>query len=108
MTLNSRSYHLARSGDTNKLIRNDNAVPKPDHHQVLIRMGAASLNYRDLLTRQDVTTNRAGLVPLSDGAGTIVAVGSEVSQWKEGDRGLRIRRSGNSDLVVRRQTGTRT
>lgn len=86
MTLNSRSYHLARSGDTNKLIRCDNAAPKPNHHQVLIRMGAASLNYRDLLTRQDVTTNRTGLIPLSDGAGTIVAVGSEVSQLKEGDR----------------------
>ena len=40
-------------------------------------MSAASLNYRDLLTRQDVTTNRTGLIPLSDGAGTIVAVGTD-------------------------------
>ncbi len=86
MPLNSRSYHLARSGETNNLVRSNHAVPEPDHHQVLIRIAAASLNYRDLLTQQDITSNRAGLIPLSDGTGTVVAVGSAVSQWKEGDR----------------------
>ena len=83
MPLNSRNYHLARSGETNNLVRSNHAVPEPDHHQVLIRIAAASLNYRDLLTQQDITSNRADLIPLSDGAGTVVAVGSEVSQWKE-------------------------
>jgi len=61
--------------------------PRPGAGQVLVRVRATSLNYRDLM----VVHNRYGrvslpLVPLSDGAGEIVAVGEGVAQWKPGDR----------------------
>jgi NADPH:quinone reductase-like Zn-dependent oxidoreductase len=49
-------------------------------------MAAASLNYRDLLNQQDTASTQDGLVPLSDGAGTVVAVGAGVTRWKVGDR----------------------
>jgi NADPH:quinone reductase-like Zn-dependent oxidoreductase len=55
----------------------------------LVRLRAASLNYRDLM----VATGRyprgaplPNLVPLSDGAGEVVAVGPDVSRVKIGDR----------------------
>ncbi len=86
MTLNSRSFRLAKSGDSLALARRDGPTPKPGLRQVLMRLGAASLNYRDLLTLQDPNSNGDGLIPLSDGAGTVVAVGTEVTRWKEGDR----------------------
>jgi NADPH:quinone reductase-like Zn-dependent oxidoreductase len=82
----SRNYRLARSGGSLTLVRGESTVPKPGPRQVLVRVGAVSLNYRDLLTIGDVNSNREGLIPLSDGAGTVVAVGAEVSRWNEGDR----------------------
>ena len=86
MTLNAKSYQLIRSGERYDVVRSNHVVPEPDHHQVMIRLAAASLNYRDLLNQQDIASNRAGLIPLSDGAGIVTGVGSEVSRWKEGDR----------------------
>jgi NADPH:quinone reductase-like Zn-dependent oxidoreductase len=61
--------------------------PKPAPGQVLVRVRATSLNYRDLL----VSDGRYGkinlpLIPLSDGAGEIAAVGEGVTGWKTGDR----------------------
>jgi NADPH:quinone reductase-like Zn-dependent oxidoreductase len=61
--------------------------PKPARGQVLVRVRATSLNYRDLL----VSDGRYGkvalpLIPLSDGAGEIAAVGEGVTRWKTGDR----------------------
>ncbi len=61
--------------------------PKPARGQVLVKVHATSLNYRDLL----VSDGRYGkvalpLIPLSDGAGEIAAVGEGVTRWKTGDR----------------------
>jgi NADPH:quinone reductase-like Zn-dependent oxidoreductase len=63
-------------------------TPEPGPNQVLVRMHAWSLNYRDLLTLTGRYNPRLKLpqVPLSDGAGEIVAIGSEVKGFKIGDR----------------------
>lgn len=64
------------------------AEPEPGLGQVLVRVRATSLNYRDLM----IASGRYGmpvvlpLIPLSDGAGEIAAVGEGVAQWKKGDR----------------------
>ncbi|MBF0188545.1 MAG: NAD(P)-dependent alcohol dehydrogenase [Magnetococcales bacterium] len=62
--------------------------PKPGPGQVVVRMGAASLNYRDLLMVQGHYNPRQPLplIPLSDGAGEVVAVGAGVSRVAVGDR----------------------
>ncbi len=68
------------------------ATPAPIGTQVLVRMRAASLNYRDLKIlegRYAMPTIRP-LVPLSCGAGDVVAVGAGVAGWKPGDRVLPI------------------
>jgi len=63
-------------------------TPSPGPGQVLVRMGAASLNYRDLLMVRGHYNPRQPLplVPCSDGAGTVVAVGEGVTRVQEGDR----------------------
>lgn len=81
-----RTLQLALSGDRFTLTHCARPDVAPARRQVLIRVGAASLNFRDLLILQDTTSNREGLVPLSDGAGTVVSVGAEVSRWKQGAR----------------------
>lgn len=62
--------------------------PTPGPGQVLIRVRAASLNYRDLLTIQGLYNPKQPLplIPLSDGVGEVVAMGSAVQRAKVGDR----------------------
>jgi NADPH:quinone reductase-like Zn-dependent oxidoreductase len=63
-------------------------MPKPAHRQVLVRIKACSLNFRDLAIvlgryRMPVKPN---VIPLSDGAGEVVEVGDGVTKVKAGDR----------------------
>jgi NADPH:quinone reductase-like Zn-dependent oxidoreductase len=63
--------------------------PQPAAGQVLIRMHATSLNYRDhaVVTGQYFGgVLQRDTVPLSDGAGEVVAVGDGVARIKVGDR----------------------
>jgi NADPH:quinone reductase-like Zn-dependent oxidoreductase len=62
--------------------------PEPGHGQVVIRLGAASLNYRDLLMVRGQYNPRQPLplIPCSDGVGRIVAVGDDVTRFRPGDR----------------------
>ena len=62
--------------------------PRPGAAQVLIKMHAWSLNYRDLLMVKGLYNPklRFPFVPLSDGVGHIAAVGEGVSRVKVGDR----------------------
>jgi NADPH:quinone reductase-like Zn-dependent oxidoreductase len=62
--------------------------PAPGPGEVQVRVKAASLNYRDLMvaTGRYSRGARYPLVPLSDGAGEITAVGHGVTAWRVGDR----------------------
>lgn len=65
----------------------DRPEPKPGPGQVLVRVRAASLNYRDLMTAKNLYGSpKSDVVALSDGAGEIVALGAGVQRWKEGQR----------------------
>jgi len=61
--------------------------PNPGPHDIVIKLQAATLNYRDLaIARGNYhIAVSAPLIPLSDGAGTVAAVGSQVSRFKVGD-----------------------
>ncbi len=64
-------------------------VPRIGAGQVLVKMAAAALNYRDLMIAQARYFRgsvRRSVIPLSDGAGTVVEVGSEVTEFQVGDR----------------------
>jgi NADPH:quinone reductase-like Zn-dependent oxidoreductase len=62
--------------------------PIPAAGEVLIRVKAVSLNYRDLinLDKQRPGNLPAPLIPCSDGAGEVAAVGEGVNRFKAGDR----------------------
>ena len=72
------------------LKRAERPVPEPGADEVLIHIRAVSLNFRDMLVVQGKYNPRMKLprVPLSDGAGEIVAVGAGVTAWQPGDRAV--------------------
>ncbi len=61
-------------------------VPQPGAGQVLVRMRAVSLNYRDLLVIRGVWRPPVPRIPASDGVGEVVAVGEGVTRVRTGDR----------------------
>jgi NADPH:quinone reductase-like Zn-dependent oxidoreductase len=63
-------------------------IPAPGNNQVVIKVHAASLNYRDLMMVKGFYNPKMALprIPCSDGAGEIVEVGAGVTDFKPGDR----------------------
>jgi NADPH:quinone reductase-like Zn-dependent oxidoreductase len=84
-----RAYQLPKSGSgIDALVKIERPEPKPAHRQVLVKVGACSLNFRDLgivrgTYRAPVADN---IIPLSDGAGEVIAVGDGVRRVKVGDK----------------------
>ena len=74
------------------LVAADRPVPEPRPRQVLLRMRAVALNYRDLLTVGGVYNPKQPLplIPCSDGVGEVAAVGTDVERVREGDRVIPI------------------
>ena len=63
-------------------------IPKPRRGEILVRIKAASLNYRDLaiLVHKYLPALALPYVPASDACGEVVEVGEEVTRFKAGDR----------------------
>ena len=81
-------YEILEPKGIDSIKLNEGPVPKPGPGQVLVRVHAVSLNYRDLA----IATGHYGrdvkkpLIPLSDGAGEVVEIGQGVKRVKTGDR----------------------
>jgi NADPH:quinone reductase-like Zn-dependent oxidoreductase len=84
-----RAYLLPKGGaGIDALVKVERPDPKPAHRQVLVKVKACALNFRDLgivrgTYRMPVRDN---IIPLSDGAGEVVEVGPGVTRVKVGDR----------------------
>ncbi|HTX23411.1 MAG TPA: NAD(P)-dependent alcohol dehydrogenase [Steroidobacteraceae bacterium] len=85
-----KQYRLVRTGTQGpfKLELVDAPVRAPGPHEVLVKVHAASLNRRDIFVMQGGYNvgERDSLVPLSDGAGEVVATGPGVTRFHVGDR----------------------
>jgi NADPH:quinone reductase-like Zn-dependent oxidoreductase len=67
----------------------DAPIPAPGPGEALVRINAATLNFRDIIMAKGLIPGIAkepDLVPLSCGAGEVVSVGSGVTRVKAGDR----------------------
>ncbi|MEV0589501.1 NAD(P)-dependent alcohol dehydrogenase [Nonomuraea sp. NPDC050310] len=83
-----RSYHVNSGAGIAGLTIKDHPDPRPGPGQVLVAVRAVSLSYRELMIlRGDyVLPVKPDVVPVSDGAGEVVAVGPGVRTAKPGDR----------------------
>lgn len=81
-----QTYILENFVGADGLQRVERPVPQAGPGQLLVKVGACSLNYRDLLISQTEGIAKPGTVPLSDGAGEVVALGDGVEGFRVGDR----------------------
>lgn len=78
-----KAYQLTPGGGVEGIVAVEIPAPEPGPGEVQIRVRAASLNYRDLLLARWA---QQAVIPLSDGAGEVVAVGPGVTRFAAGDR----------------------
>jgi NADPH:quinone reductase-like Zn-dependent oxidoreductase len=83
-----KAYRLHAFGGPESLKCEDLPSPEPGYGQVRVRLRAASLNFRDLMMSKGIYNPKLKLplIPLSDGAGEVAAVGEGVSRFRVGDR----------------------
>jgi NADPH:quinone reductase-like Zn-dependent oxidoreductase len=83
-----KAYQLQNSFGIDNVVPVDLPQPKAGPGQIVLKMRAFSLNYRDLMVvkGQYNPKLRFPLVPLSDGVGEVTAVGDGVSRVRVGDR----------------------
>jgi NADPH:quinone reductase-like Zn-dependent oxidoreductase len=84
-----RAYELPKAGaGIDSLAIVERPMPKPLYRQVLVKVAACSLNYRDLGIVRGSYRMPAhdNLIPLSDGAGEVVETGPGVIRVKVGDK----------------------
>jgi NADPH:quinone reductase-like Zn-dependent oxidoreductase len=84
-----KRYRFGQLGSLDALRLEEVDTPRPGPGQIAVRIRACSLNHRDLNIVSGHYTSVAlkpGAIPLSDGAGEVIAVGADAGRWKIGDR----------------------
>jgi NADPH:quinone reductase-like Zn-dependent oxidoreductase len=83
-----KAYRLDDFTSLDDLHLRDEVDPHPQRGEVLVRVHAVSLNFRDIamIRGRYPQTHRKGLIPTSDGAGEIIEVGADIDDFKLGDR----------------------
>lgn len=83
-----RTFRVGKVGSLDDLKITEEALPLPDTGQVRVRVRASALNFRDLaiLTGLFPVPVKPDVIPLSDAAGEIDAIGTGVTRFAKGDR----------------------
>jgi len=83
-----KAYQIVNEDGIDALELNEIAEPTTEKNEVLVRVKASSINSRDLSTIKNPGPRNLNYpcIPNSDGAGEVVAVGENVTKFKEGDR----------------------
>jgi NADPH:quinone reductase-like Zn-dependent oxidoreductase len=82
------AYRIDSFGSVDGIVLQSSEDPRPGLREILMRVRASSLNYRDLMVLKGGGRGptKLGVIPLSDGAGEVAAVGDGVTRVKVGDR----------------------
>lgn len=83
-----RAYEIVSNRGVDALALNERPSPEPGAGDILVGIRASAINYRDLSTIEDPVPRGVTypLVPNSDAAGEVIAVGAGVTSFKIGDR----------------------
>ena len=83
-----RSYHVNSGAGIAGLALREHGMPSPGQGEVLVRVQATSLNFRELMILRGnyPLPIKPDVIPVSDGAGEVVSIGVGVTRTKPGDR----------------------
>jgi NADPH:quinone reductase-like Zn-dependent oxidoreductase len=83
-----KAYEIRDSFGIDNLKLSDRPDPSPGHGQIIVRVKASSLNYRDFMTVKNggALGIQGPRIPCSDGAGEVIKVGPGVTRVKIGNR----------------------
>lgn len=83
-----RTYQLEELGDPTGIVERQREPPDAGPREIIVRVRATALNKRDIFILNGSYPIRARpkVVPLSDGAGEVVALGDKVTRFRLGDR----------------------
>lgn len=83
-----KAYHIESYGAVEGLVLRTHDDPTPEPHEVVVRVRATALNRRDLMILDGTYAfpGTPDVIPISDGAGEVVAVGASVRRVAMGDR----------------------
>ncbi|HLZ74816.1 NAD(P)-dependent alcohol dehydrogenase [Phenylobacterium sp.] len=83
-----KAYRFDSFDNLDALRQREEADPRPQRGEVLVRVRAVSLNFRDIamVLGRYPRACRPGLIPASDAAGEVIEVGEGVTAFRPGDR----------------------
>ncbi|KAF2164769.1 hypothetical protein M409DRAFT_67521 [Zasmidium cellare ATCC 36951] len=95
--MGNKAWHVEGKTGFDALKLQDDPVPEVGDKDVLVRFHGSSLNYRDLVIPKGMYpfAQRDGVVPASDGAGTVEQVGKNVTRFKKGDKVITLFNQGH-------------
>ncbi|KAJ7486680.1 hypothetical protein FB451DRAFT_772440 [Mycena latifolia] len=82
----TRHYYFPKVGEVPYLTFTPSALLPPKDKEVLVKVHAVSLQARDLSIARGKFPSAKNIIPCSDMAGEVLAVGDGVTAWKQGDR----------------------
>ena len=85
-----RQIQIQKPGGLENLKLENVDSPDLQSNEVLMKISASSLNYHDLMVALGLIPTEDKRIPLSDGAGEIIEVGAEVTNWKVGDKVMSV------------------
>ncbi|MFL0587092.1 NAD(P)-dependent alcohol dehydrogenase [uncultured Sphingomonas sp.] len=81
-----RTIKLQKPGGLDRLQVADSERVAPGHGEIVVRIGASSLNFHDYAVVTGMIPTPDGRIPMSDGAGEVVEVGEGVREFAVGDK----------------------
>lgn len=81
-----KSIQVKNGGGLDHLTLVEQEIPQPKAGEIAVKWHATSLNYHDYLVAIGGIRVQDGRIPMSDGAGEVVALGAGVLDWEIGDK----------------------
>ncbi len=83
--MESKAMFVNAGGGFNTVITEQIEVKKPSTHEITVRLHANSLNYHDYAVVKGLWAPSEKRIPMADGAGEVIEVGENVTEFKVGD-----------------------
>jgi len=83
--MQTRTLRIKKGGGFDSVFIKSEKIPTVDEYQILVQIKASSLNYHDYAVVSGMWGPAEDRIPMSDGAGEIIAIGANVKNFKVGD-----------------------